>query len=118
MSVDPSMTQSICEEMCKSVLLYLGNNLYGVLRPRPFTLERPIQCILDDTQKMHSLYVDINTSLMYFEVHRDSSYEKVIQEEEIEIPEEQKPELLLDVPTLSILDPDLVPDFLPIKDEP
>ena len=118
MSVDPSMTQSICQEMCESVLLYLGNNLYGVLRWRPFTLERPVQCILDDTQKMRPLYVDINTSLMYLEVRKDSSYEKVIQEEEIEIPEEQKPELLLDVPTLSILDPDFVPDFLPIKDEP
>ena len=55
---------------------------------------------------------------MYFEVHKDSSYEKVIQEEEIEIPEEQKLEFLPDVPTLSILDPDFVPDFLPIKDEP
>ena len=118
MEVDPSMTQGICQEMCKSIFLYLNNNLYGILRRRLFTLERPVQSILDDTQRMHPLYVHTNTSVMYFEVQKDSSYETVIQEEEIEIPAEQKPDILPDVPTCSILDPDYVPDYLPIKKEP
>ena len=112
------MTQGICQEMCESILLYLGNNLYGVWRRRPFTLERPVQTILDDTQWMRPLYMDVNLNTMYFEVCKDSSYESVIQEEEIEIPLEQKPELLPDVTTQSVLDPDYVPDYLPIKQEP
>ena len=118
MEVDSSMTQGICQKMCESTLLYLGNNLYGILRRRPFTLERPIQTLLDDTQCMRPLFVDANMNTMYFEMRKDSSYETAIQEEEIEIPAEQKPELLPDVPMMSILDPDYVPDYLPVKREP
>ena len=118
MEVKPNMTQGICQEMCESVFLYLGNNLYGILRRRPFTLERPVLTLLDDIQKMRPLFVDTNLYTMYFEVRKDSSYESLIQEEEIEIPPEQKPELLPDVVTRSVLDPDFVPDYLPIKEEP
>ena len=66
---------------------------------------------------MCPLYVDVNTSEMYFEVHTDSSFKSIVQEEEIYVPEQPKPDLLPDVPTLSVLDSDYVPDYLPIKQE-
>ena len=46
-------------EMCETRLLYLGNNLYVVLRRHPFTLIRPIEFKLDDMQKMRPLHEDL-----------------------------------------------------------
>ena len=55
-------------------------------------------------------------------MHVDSSFERTIAEEEIYPLPEQKLALLPDVPTISILDPNYVPDFIPdlslVKNEP
>ena len=52
----------------------------------------------------------------------DSSFERTVTAEEIYLLPEQKPAMLLDVPTRSILDPDYIPDFIPdlslVKEEP
>ena len=50
LDVTPSMTIGTIQEMCEKMLLYLGNNIYGILRHRPFTLECSIPFDLDDIQ--------------------------------------------------------------------
>ena len=39
LEVTPSMSIGTIQEMCETTLLYLGNNIYGILRRRPFMLE-------------------------------------------------------------------------------
>ena len=42
LEVSPRLSVNIIQEMCETVMLYLGNNLYGTLRRKPFTLDQPI----------------------------------------------------------------------------
>ena len=39
LETNQDMTISVVQEMCETTLLYLGNNLYGPHRRKPFTLE-------------------------------------------------------------------------------
>ena len=114
----PGISLGICLEMCETILLYIGNNLYGLLRHRPFSIEWPIPLNIDDIQCMRPLYQDWNTKILYFKKHINSDYELLIWEEEVEDIKEIKPELLPDVAIKNVFDPDYLADFLPIKSEP
>ena len=109
-------------EMCETRFLYLDNNLFATLRRRPFTITRPIEFNLKDMQKMRPLHQDRVEGTLHIEMRTDSDYECLVNPDEISYPMEQKPELLPEVPTLSIFDVDYVPDYLPdqsiVKTEP
>ena len=122
MQLPEGMTFDTCLEMCKTRLLYIGNNLYAILRRQPFSLYRPLEVNIKEIQKSRQLMWDRVEGTLRLEMQIDSTYKSVVADDEIyELPE-QKPEFLPDVQTKSILDPDYVPDFLPdvslIKSEP
>ena len=52
LDVSPNMTVGTIQEMCETTLLYLGNNIYRILRHRPFSLERPIPFDLENMQRV------------------------------------------------------------------
>ena len=39
LETNQDMSISVIQEMCETTVLYLGNNLYGVLHRKPFTLD-------------------------------------------------------------------------------
>ena len=75
LDVKPNMTVDTIQEMCETTLLYLGNNIYGILRRQPFSIERPIPFDLDDMQKVHPLTYNDNNRHMFFERRLNSDYE-------------------------------------------
>ena len=81
--VKPNMTIGTIQEMCKTTLLYLGNNIYGILRRRPFSLEQLIPFDLNDIQHVCPLIYDVNEHQMFFELRLNSDYEWLITEDEI-----------------------------------
>ena len=95
--------------MCKTVMLYLGNNLYGTLRHKPFTLDRPIQFLLQDIQRMRLLHHDVRQHKLHLEICMDSDYELLLNEEEIIPLAETKPELLPESATPTLFDADYIP---------
>ena len=62
LETNQDMTISVIQEMCETTLLYLGNNLYGTLRRKPFTLERPLKFNLNNMQRMRPIFMDLNTN--------------------------------------------------------
>ena len=52
------MTFDAVLEMCKTRLLYLGNNLYAVLRRKPFTIDRPLELSIQHIHKNRRLIED------------------------------------------------------------
>ena len=106
-----NMTIGIIQEMCETVLLYLGNKLYRVLRCRPFTLDRPVTIDLDDTQQMRFIHHDHNLHEAYLEMHINSAYEHYVREEEIDQLEPPKPVVNITSPTVFDI------DYVPIKQE-
>ena len=122
MQLPEGMSFNTALEMCETRLLYIGNNLYATLRRRPFSLYRPLEINIKDIQKSHQLIWDRVEGTLRLEMQVDSSYESLVRDDEICKLLDQKPELLPEVPTMSILDPDYVPDFLPdisfMKSEP
>ena len=118
LETNQNMTISVIQEMCETTLLYLGNNLYGTLHRKPFTLERPLKFDLNDMQRMRPIFTDLNTNCMYFEIHKDSDFEQLLRDEEIFDVEEPKPELLPETSTPHILHPDYPPKGVTIKQEP
>ena len=109
LEVDPGLPVSIIQEMCETVMLYLGNNLYSTLRRKPFTLDRPIQFHLPDIQRMRLLHCDIREHKLHLEICMDSEYELLLNEEEIIPLAEPKPELLPESATLTLFDADYMP---------
>ena len=91
LDVRPNMTVGTIQEMCETTLLYLGNNIYLILRHRPFSLEHPILFDLDEMQRVHSLTYDGNTRHMFFEVRMNSDYELLVTEDEIFSPRISNP---------------------------
>ena len=75
LEVNPGLPVSIISEMCETFMLYLGNNLYGTLRRKPFTPERPIQFHLPDIQRMRLLHRDVKEHKLHLEICMDSDYE-------------------------------------------
>ena len=104
--------------MCETTLLYLGNNLYGILQRKPFTLDHPLKFDLGDMQRMQLLFTDAATYCMYFEIHKSSDFEQLLRDDEIFEVEEPKPELLLHTHVPDILHPDYLPKGVTIKQEP
>ena len=109
--VKENMTIGIIQEMCETVLLYLGNKLYRVLRCRPFTLDRPVTIDLDDTQQMRIIHRNHNLHEAYLEMQINSAYERYIREEEIDQVEPPKPVVNIMSPTVFDI------DYVPIKQE-
>ena len=101
----------IIQEMCETVLLYLGNKLYGVLRCRPFTLDCPVTIDLDDTQQMRVIHHNHNLYEAYLEMCINSAYECYVREEEIDQLEPPKPMVNITSPTVFDI------DYVPIKHE-
>ena len=118
LKTNQDMTISVIQEMCETTLLYLGNNLYGTLHMKPFTLDRPLKFDLSDMQQMRPIFTDVNTNCMFFEIHKNSDFEQVLRDEEIFDVEEPKPELLPETSTLDILHPDYLQKGVIIKKEP
>ena len=58
MQLQDDMSFDMVLEMCKTRLLYLGNNLCATLRQRPFTLERSLEVKVKDIQKSRQLIED------------------------------------------------------------
>ena len=114
----PNMTVGTIQEMCETTLLYLGNNIYGILRRRPFSLECPIPFDLDDMQKVRPLTYDDNIRHMFFEIRMNSDYELLVTENEILSPPDVKPIITPAPNKKSILDADYVPPGTFIKEEP
>ena len=109
--VKENMTIGIIQEMCETVLLYLGNKLYGVLRHKPFTMEWPVTIDLDDTQRMRLMHRDHNLHEAYLEMRINSAYEWYIREDEIDQLEPPKPVPNITSPTVFDI------DYVPIKQE-
>ena len=107
--MNPGLPVSIIQEMCETVMLYLGNNLYGTLRRKPFTLDRPIQFHLPDIQRMRLFHHDICEHKLHLEIRKDSKYELLLNEEEIIPLAQPKPELLPESPTPTLFDADYIP---------
>ena len=118
LEVTPSMSIGTIQEMCETTLLYLGNNIYGILCHRPFSLECPIPFDLDDTQRVRPLTYDNNFQKMYFEMHLNSEYEMLVTEEEITTPEDVKPIIVSPPIAPSIFDASYDPATTEIKKEP
>ena len=118
LDVEPNMTVGTIQEMCETTLLYLGNNIYGILRCRPFTLERPIPFDLDNMQHVRPLTYDNNVHHMFLKLRMNSDYERLVTEEEILIPPDIKPQITPVTNTKSILDADYNPPATFIKEEP
>ena len=104
--------------MCEITLLYLGNNIYRILRHHPFSLECPIPFDLDDMQKIHPLTYDDNIRPMFFEIRMNSDYELLVTEDEIFSPPDVKPIITSALTSISILDADYVLPSSFIKEEP
>ena len=111
------MSISIIQEMCETALLYMGNNLYGILRRKPFALEHPLKFDLGDMQCMRPFFTDAATNCMYFEIHKSSDFEQLLRDDEIFEMEEPKPELLPQTHVPDILHPDYLPKGVAIKQE-
>ena len=103
------MTISVIQEMCATTILYLGNNLYRILRRKPFTLDHPLKFDLSDMHRMTPIFTDVNTNHMYFKIHKNSDFEQLLRDEEIFDVEEPKSELLPEIPIPDILHPDYLP---------
>ena len=99
---NPSIFYSIY--MCETVLLYLGNKLYGVLRHKPFSIERPVTIDLDDTQRLRLMHHDHNLHEAYLEMRIDSTYEWYVRDEEIDELEPPKPVPNMISPTVFDID--------------
>ena len=56
MNVPVGTSQNVVEEMCECRFLYLGNNLYALLKRRLFTLVKLVETVLDNWQCMRPLY--------------------------------------------------------------
>ena len=102
--VKENMTIGIIQEMCETVLLYLGNKLYGVLRCQPFTLDCPVTIDLDDTQQMRIIHRDHNLHEAYLDMRINGAYECYIREEEIDQVEPPKPVVNITSPTVFDID--------------
>ena len=111
------MTVGTIQEMCETTL-YLGNNIYGILRHWPFSLECPIPFDQDDIQKVHPLTYDHNIRHMFFEIRMNSDYELLVTEDEIFSPPDVKPIITPALNNTTILDADYVPPGTFIKEEP
>ena len=83
LEVLPDMDLGVVQGMCETTLLYLGNNLYPMLRQHLFSLKRPIPFDLEDMQMMRPLHQDLNERLMYFEMRIGSDYETLVQSDEV-----------------------------------
>ena len=112
------MTVGTIQEMCETTLLYLGNNIYGILRHRPFSIERPIPFDLNDMQKVHPLTYNDNNRHMFFEIRLNCDYELLVTEDEIFNPPDVKPIIAPAPKHITILDADYVPPGIYIKEEP
>ena len=112
------MTEGTIQGMCETTLLYLGNNIYGILRRRPFSIECPIPFDLDDMQKVCPLTYDDNNRHMFFEIRLNSDYELLVTEDEIFNPPDVKPVIAPAPKHITILDADYVPPGIYIKEEP
>ena len=109
--VKENMTIGIVQEMCETVLLYLGNKLYGVLQCKPFSMKRPVTIDLDDTQRLRLMHHDHNLHKAYLEMRIDSVYEWYVCDEEIDELEPPKPVPNMTSPTVFDI------DYVPIKQE-
>ena len=118
LEVTPSMSIGTIQEMCETSLVYLGNNIYGILCHRPFTLECPIPFDLDDIQRVRPLTYDNNFQKMYFKMHLNSEYEILVTEEEITSPEDVKPIIVSPPVAPSIFDASYDLATTEIKKEP
>ena len=116
----PDMDLGVVQEMCKTTLLYLGNNLYAMLRRRLFSLERPIPFDLEDMQMMRPLHQDLNERHMYFEMRIGSDYETLVQSDEVTPIPDIKPFQEEGPPTThkNIFDVNYIPPEIVIKQEP
>ena len=52
-----NLTQGVFTEVCETILLYLGNNLYAVSRHLPFSLDQPSPTDLEDIHQMWPLTI-------------------------------------------------------------
>ena len=111
-----NLTQGVFTEVCETILLYLGNNLYAVLCRLPFSLDQPSPTDLEDIHQMQPLTITNSPERwMYIEGRINSLFEQSLRDEEIvwdeeieELPE-QKPELLPTVGPIDILHPHYIP---------
>ena len=105
-----NLTQGVFTEVCETILLYLGNNLYAVLHCLPFSLDQPSPTDLEDIHQMQPLTISKSPECqMYIEVRINSLFERSLQDEEIQELPDQKPELLPTASTVDILHPDYIP---------
>ena len=122
MDVPAGTSQNVVEEMCECRFLYLGNNLYALLKRRPFTLTKPVETVLDDWHNMRPLYRNKADHTVYLELIVNGEFERCIQDDEIDKLVEQKPELLPEEQTLDVFDVDYIPPTVPdltlVKSEP
>ena len=109
LEVKPGLPVSIIQEMCETVMLYLGNNLYGTLKRKPFTRDHPIQFHLLDIQRMRLLHHDILEHKLHLEIRMDSDFELLLNEEEIEPLIQPKLKLLPDTQSPNLFDADYIP---------
>ena len=79
----PNMTLNIVSEMCETLLLYLGNNLYGELHRRPFRILVEPKLNLSEMQATRPLFRDTKEHVMWVVVLRTTDYEPCIRPEEI-----------------------------------
>ena len=107
----------ILKEMCETVLLYLGNNLYGIVRRLPYSLDRATPVSFGDMHQMRPLFQDDNVRRLYMLININSDFERAIRDDEIEELQEQKPELLPETQRTDVFHLDYVPKP-EIKKEP
>ena len=114
------MDLGVVQEMCETTLLYLGNNLYAMLRRCLFILERPIPFDLEDMQMMRPLHQDLTERHMYFEMRIGSYYETLVHSDEVTPIPDIKPFQEEGSPTThkSIFDMDYTLPDIAIKQEP
>ena len=79
----PNMTLSIVSEMCETVLLYLGNNLYGELHRRPFSINIAPKLKLHEVQATRPIFRDNKAHVMWVVVLRTTEFETSIRPDEI-----------------------------------
>ena len=79
----PNMTLNIVSEMCETLLLYLGKNLYGELHRRPFRILIEPKLNLSEIQATRPLFRDKKKHDMWVVVLRMTDYEPCIRPEEI-----------------------------------
>ena len=115
--VDKRILVGVIQEMCETTL---GNNLYGILRRHPFSLEQPIPFDLEDIQRIRTLHYDTNIQEMFFDMRTGSDYELLVRDEEVRDIKDIKPfvqSIPPSAPAKSVFDKEYIPYDVPVKPE-